>query len=332
MKRLLYAILSIFLICPAKAANDPLETCLNKISNNDTAWISGISSIFGNSDLDDTVVEQNKARIYNLISNRFQELCGSELVHIAKTNKVRGQIDFKHKDKDYAFDFDVDKIFDNLGIQMGILVINKHDLYPTKVLSLSDIPRKQKFFSSDCSDHFIFDNLDDDAAVNKAGQSVFSEYGGSQHEFFLDFAEGDNRRAFPGLVIQDKTGSTGEQIVSYTNIKTAVERTQQFAENLKNSQCSNQGLSVYLVALNVQQSPYKTSDNKDVAATTTTAVAGAGLTAGIIGSTVAAAAWIPVAGWIVAGVAGAAAGTIALLPQSIADIQQVMVLDGPYNL
>lgn len=355
MKKLLGLIFSVLFITNANAAGDPLETCLNKISNNDTAWKSGISDIFGNSDLDDVNVEHAKAQIYLLLSQRFRDLCGTELVQIAKKSNdktdLRGQIDFTHKDKKYGFDFSVDRIFDNLGIQTGILVINRRDLYPTKVLELSDIPKKQKFFNDECSDHTIWDNLDDDAAVNIAGQSVFTEYGGSNEEFFLDFAEGDNRRAFPGLVIKDKTGSTEEEIVSYMNIKTGVARAQQFAEKLKNTPCSRDNLSVYLVALNVQKAPVNTSDNRDISSTTTGSIAGAGLATGVIattalvktgaaatataaalGTAASSVAWLPVAGWVVAGTLGITAATIALWPQKITDIKQVMILDGPYSL
>ncbi len=343
MKKLLCLIFSVLFITAANAASDPLQSCLQKISTNDSAWKSGITNIFGNSDLDDTIVEQNKAKIYLLLTERFKDLCGAELIQIAKTSGERARIDFTHKNKSYAFDFCLEKIFDNLGLQMGILVINRRDLYPTKVLKLSEIPKKQKFFTDECSDWTIFDNLDDDSAVNVAGQSVFTEYGGSKEEFFLDFAEGDNRRAFPGLVIKDKTGSSEEEIVSYANIKTAVQRTEQFANQLKNGPCSQKGLSVYLVALNVQQTPVNTSDNHDLSASVV-AVSGAatgGIVGGVMGISAvatwmglagAAATAVPIAGWVVGGVLVAAGGIVALWPQKITDIQQVMILDGPFDL
>ena len=349
MKKILYLIFATLFVSSANAAGDALDLCLQKISANKATFESKINGIFGNADLNETIVEQNKNKIYALLSESFKNLCGDYLVQIAKTKKERARIDFKHKNKEYGFDFSMDRIFEDLGIQMGIVVINKRNLATNSILKLSDIPKKQKFFSDGCSDHTIWDNLDDDAAVNVAGQAVFSEYGGSEHEYFLDFAEGDNRRAFPGLVIQDVTGSSEEKIVSYINIKTAIERTQQFAEKLKSGKCFNQGLSVYLVALNVEKAPINTSDNRDTSAYVTSGVAGVGLTTGAIatgvgmaggatlsaaalGTTATGVAWIPVAGWITAGVLGTAAATIALWPQTITDIQQVMILDGPYNL
>ena len=326
----------------ANAAIDALGTCVDKISA-DTTWQSKASEIFGGvAELDDAIVEQNKAKIYTLLSDRFTALCGEELVLIAKTSGSRAEVAFNHNNKKYAFDFDVDKIFNNVGMQMGIMVINRRDLYPTKVLKLSEIPKKQKFFSDACSDHIIWDNLDDDAAINVAGQAVFSEYGGTEHEFFLDFAEGDNKRAFPGLVIQDITGSNEERIVAYTNIKTAVERTKQFADKLQKSQCSQQNLSVYLVALNVQE--LSRSHTNEIAAGS---VSGAGLATGGIAAGIAAhgaaaggtaaagigaAGITAIAGFAVGVVAAGAAAYFILKPNDIANIQQVMVLDGPYDL
>ena len=348
---LIFSILFISDVAHASAPDQALITCLDKIYKNDSAWQSGVTNIFGNADLNDAIVEQEKARIYDLLSKRIATNCASALVTMAKTNQERAIIGFKHKDKEYGFDFDLSKILDNVGIQTGILVINKRNLYPTQVLKLSDIPKKQKFFSDECSDWTIADNLDDDAAVNVAGQSVFTDYGGSKNEFFLDFADGDNRRAFPGLLLMDKTGSTEEKIVTYFNLKTAVEKTYQFAEKLKNTPCSiDNNLAVYLVALNVQTGPVTTSANDDLASGwtagtgaavgaatigigaaalhTTGAAAAFGALAGATG----AAAVVPLVGWGIAIVTGTVAASMALYPNPITDIQQVMILDGPYDI
>lgn len=340
-------------ITSAKAADTPLDKCINKISADETIWKAGLATIFGDSEPDDAVVDQNKAQIYQLLTSSFQGLCGENLISIAKTNKERAKINFAYKGKEYAFDFSLDRIFDDFGIQTGILVINKRNLMPNSVLKLSDIPKKEKFFPDACSDWTIAlsltdldHGLDDNAAVNVAGQAVFSEYGGSQHEFFLDFAEGDDKRAFPGLVLQDVTMSGEERIVYYTNIKTALQRTQQFYEKLKGGPCSNSNLAVYLVALNVQQGTmqqtsgdHKTGTNIAsgiaVGGVATGAIAtGVGMTAigGSLTAAAAASAAIPVAGWIVAGVAGIAAAGFAMWPTKIANIQQVMILDGPHPL
>jgi hypothetical protein len=206
-------------------------------------------------------------------------------------------------------------------------------------------------FSDECSDWSIADNLDDDGAVNKIGQSIFNEFGGSKNEFFLDFTEGDNRRAFPGLVLMDETGSGREKIVTYRNLKTGLSKAQQFAKSLKSSECANQGLAVYLVALDVKKDSSSSKKGWAIAAGIGGgAMTWMGLSAGAtyaflaggvsaLGSataiaapgTMAAMALGPV-GWIIAGVAVATATAVALYPSEIEDLQQVMVIDGPYNL
>jgi len=336
MKKILCSIFSILLVTAANAAETPLDKCIKKISEDEQTWKAGLTTIFGDTDLDDSIVDQNKMQIYQLITASFQTLCGENLMSIAKTTQQRAKINFDYKGKEYAFDFSLDRIFDDFGIQTGILVINKRNLAPNSVLKLSDIPKKEKFFPDACSDWTIalsltdWDHgLDDNAAVNVAGQAVFSEYGGSKSEFFLDFADGDDRRAFPGLVLEDVTWSGEEKIVAYTNIKTALERTQQFYEKLRGGQCSNSGLAVYLVALNVQEASSVTTSGKNNVALGVSA--GTGIVGGL-GAVAAGTMWIPVAGWAIAGVAGIAAAGFAMMPTKIADIQQVMILDGPYPL
>ena len=249
------------------------------------------------------------------------------------------EIPFTHDNKEYAFDFDVTQMFDYTNnIRTAILVINKRDLSAGTVLKLSDLPKSTSFFSpyhffsDECSDHVIVDNLDDDAAVNVAGQAVFNEYGSSKNEFFLDFSEGNNRRAFPGLVLMDKTWSGKEQIVSYLNPSIGMQKVQQFAEKLKNSACANQGLSVYLVALDVKRDA--SGEKKDKWSIGLISGAGAGAaTAGIaLWTGAAASATVPVVGWIVAGVLATAATIVTLTPATIEKLDQVMILDGPYNL
>ncbi|MBO4745508.1 MAG: hypothetical protein J5613_00350 [Alphaproteobacteria bacterium] len=66
-----------------------------------------------------------------------------------------------------------------------------------------------------------------------------------------------------------------------------------------------------------------------------TAISIAGAVAAVSG-VVAATTWeVPVAGWIVAAVAATVAtvsGIIAIAPSSLADMNQVMILDGPYRI
>ena len=205
--------------------------------------------------------------------------------------------------------------------------------------------------------------MDDDAAVNIAGQSTFNEFGGSKNEFFLDFADGDNRRAFPGLVLMDDTGSSREKIVSYRNIATGIAKAEEFAEKLKKTACYNQdGLAVYLVALDVKRIEDIQKENpagKDVntsgwqtgwaiaagvggAATTWIGASAAAVAVSSaatswvpawLGSAMLATAttsWVPVVGWIAGALTVTAVTVASLYPYEIQDIQQVMILDGPY--
>ncbi|MBO7042875.1 MAG: hypothetical protein J6W08_03335 [Alphaproteobacteria bacterium] len=337
MKKILFFFCAL-LISTAHA--DVLDDCLNKIVKQDKIWqdilFNKSNGIFGflgdNDEVKDEDVQNNKAKIYNLLAKDIEAICSDKVVQIAKISGRR-EIPFTHNNQEYAFDFDISRIFDYTdNIRTGILVINKRNLSPGNVLQLSSIPKKQKFFSDACSDWTIWDNLDDDGAVNVAGQAVFNEFGGSKNEFFLDFAEGDNRRAFPGLVLMDETGSTKEHIVTYLNPSVAMKKTQQFAEKLKGSTCSNQGLAVYLVALNVKKDT--TSGAKDGWAIGLASGGAAGAaTAGVaLWVTAGAATTVPIAGWIVAGVLATAATVVTLVPATIEKINQVMILDGPYIL
>lgn len=346
MKKILLILFAFFI---SSADANILDTCITKIVETPELWqnmlfdkTNGIFNILDDQEqLTDDIVQSNKSKIYTLIASDVLLNCRDNMANIAKI--PRGQIPFNHDTHQYAFDFSTETMFDYIDIRTGFLVINKKNLKPGDVLQLSDIPRKQKFFSDECSDWTVWENLDDDAAVNIAGQAVFNEYGGSKNEFFLDFAEGDNRRAFPGLVLMDKTGSTKETIVTYRNLRVALEKMQQFGEKLKTSACTNQGLALYLVALDVQKDTTNAKVGWKVAAgvgggamawlgasyaiATFTTVSNTAIVASGI-----AAMSVPVVGWIVGGIAVATATAIALYPSQIQDIQQVMILDGPYSL
>lgn len=355
MRKLLFVIFGLVFTFTAQA--NVLDDCIKTISSDNTIWQNllfdkekGVFNDLKDTDeLTDNLIDTKKNKIYTLLAADVLLKCNKELAKIATIQ--RGQIDFTHNNKQYAFDFSVDKMLEYIDLRTGIIVINKRSYSPGDVIKLSDFPRNTKLFSDECSDWTIADNLDDDGAVNKVGQSVFNEFGGSKNEFFLDFTEGDNRRAFPGLVLMDETGSTKEKIVSYRNLSTGLQKAQGFATSLKSSECANQGLAVYLVALDVKQDTSSEKKGWAIAAGIGGgALAWVGLSAAAVAAPVAATAWIPavvgdallataagastvpVVGWIVAGVAVAAATAIALYPSKIENLQQVMVLDGPYNL
>ena len=361
----------LFLLLIGTAAHATvLDSCLNKIASNDELWqqrlfdkTNGIFSELSDTDeIKEDIIQSKTKKIYTLLAGDILLQCNKDLSNILKTD--RGIIPFKHNNKEYGFDFSTEKMADYIDLRTGILVINKKNLGPGDVLKLSDIPKKEKFFKDECSDWTIADNLDDDAAVNVVGQSVFGEFGGTKNEFFLDFAEGDNRRAFPGLVLMDETGSSREKIVAYRNIKTGIEKTETFAERLKQTSCSNDGLAVYLVALDVKKIEDIQKENpagKDVntsgwqtgwaiaagvggAATTwigASAAAGAVSVAATawmpawLGTAMLATAttsWVPVVGWIAGALTVTAVTVASLYPYEIQDIQQVMILDGPYHI
>lgn len=323
----------------AASRADILNDCMRRISNDTNFQKAMTEEIFKNpTTLTQENATQNKSKIMGLIAGEVLLNCMPDLGTL--TRSANGKVWYPRDGKTYAFQFKMDELFQYINIPTGIMLYNKPNLAIGEVIKLSDI--QKLYWSDECSDHTIWDNLDDDAAVNIAGQSAFSQYGGSQNEYFLDFEEDNNRRAFPGLVLMDKTGSTTEKIVSFNNLHSAIGAAQGFANALNNSACSNDGLTAYVVALNVQPS----ATNKDeyaVAAgvgggafallTTAAAVKAGGLIAAA--TTLKSVAWlsasaIPVYGWIIGGVVGAVAGGISLYPGEIADIQRVMVIDGPY--
>ena len=349
MKKIIY-ILSIFcLLCTVRtnANADAMTDCMATIGVAQQTFLNPLrTEIFPNATkLEGSAVKQKRAKILTLIAGNIFTHCNAQIAEIAMT--PTGKVSFVLNGQKYAFAFNTRDVFEFLDLRTGIMIYNKRSKIPGDVIKLSDI--KQLYWSDECSDHTIADNLDDDAAVNKAGQQVFSSYGGSDNEFFLDFEEGNDRRAFPGLVLMDKTNSTTEKIVTFTDLPSAIDAAQNFQSALKNSECSSQGLAVYVVALDVKKD---TTDKDDwvlgasigggvmafaglaTALSATTLVAATGSMA-LVNATLAvagAASAVPVAGWIVAGVAVAAAGVISLIPGEIENIQQVMVIAGPYNI
>lgn len=339
MKRIFELIITVFTCityaCGAHA--DVLNDCMRTISSDPDFQTAMQTTIFPDpSTLTQEGATQNKAKILGAVAAEMLLHCPTQMGTL--TRAANGKVWHPRDGNTYAFQFKMSDLFQYADIKTGIMVYNNKSLQPGDVIQLSDIP--SLYWNSDCSDHHIWENLSDDAAVNVAGQRTFGQYGGGSNEFFLDFEDND-RRAFPGLVLMDKTGSTTERIVSFNNLHTAVSAAETFAKNLNNSACSNDGLAVYVVALDVQ----KTSNNNKDGWAITASVAGGtaavvGISAGLnamgvttVTSTLLASAASGPIGWIIAGALAAAAGVtgaIALVPSEISDIQQVMVLDGPY--
>ena len=373
----LLSIFFTFALAPLFAHADIMLDCMTAISNSDAFYQAMTQEIFPNvSDLNQEYVTTKKNQILAAIGATLlaqQNECTKNISTLAK--QANGKVWYTRDDKTYAFQFKMADMFAILNIPVGIMLYNNLTKSAGDVIKLSDVPKL--YWSKSCSDHVIWDNLDDDAGVNIAGQKVFPQYGGSDNEFFLDFEEGNNRRAFPGLVLMDETGTTSEHVVQFSNLHTAIDATQKFASALGQTSCANDGLAAYVVSLDTRPIG---SDDKDgfgyaagiiggattlvttTAALAVTGVATAGIlggigkasiwllgggaaaagaaggTAGAAGATAgaaAASATVPVAGWVVAGVLAVVAGGLyaySMVPSEIADIQQVMVLDGPYMI
>lgn len=337
-----FALFCLFCAIVTNAKADAMSDCMTVIGQNQQGFIDVLSKeIFPNTEkLDDAIVKKNKNKILTLIAGNIGTLCNKNFEEIVSS--PTGKVSFELKNQKYAFLFNTSDVFDFLDVRTGIMVYNNRTKTAGDVIKVGDI--NKLYWSDECSDHTIWDNLDDDAAVNQAGQKSFTSYGGSSNEYFLDFEEGNNRRAFPGLVLMDETSSTTEKIVTFKNLTSAIDAAKKFQSALKNSACSSQGLAVYVVGLDVKAD----STNKDgwalgigiaggalmyVGIVSTAAIASAG-SAGVAAaiSLALGVTWVPVVGWIVAGVAVAAAGITALVPGNIEDIKQVMVIAGPYNI
>ena len=357
MKKLLFILTALFII-PAYAG--VYDKCLSEIQKTDSIWqdllFSKTNGIFkdisDNEEITNDLVQSRRQQIYKLLALDTLLVCNKDLGIITEQGG-RAEIDFKHDNKTYSFDFDVKTMMNYTDTRLGILVVNDKTKKPGDVILKSEMPRDY-FWPQDCSDYYIALNLDDNAPVNLAGQSVFGEFGGSRNEFFLDFPVGSSCRAFPGLVLMDKTNSTAETIVSYRNVVTGAEKIKAFTDRLHNTSCSSAGLAAYLVALDIKKDTASSNAGWMIAAGVTGgAMAWLGTSAllmsslvtlptwgiiqsGILSSALlssaAAASAVPVAGWIAAGVLATGAAAIALYPSEIEDIKQVMVLSGPYNI
>ncbi|MBP3340307.1 MAG: hypothetical protein J6L47_01410 [Alphaproteobacteria bacterium] len=141
---------------------------------------------------------------------------------------------------------------DDQKTTLAIFVYNQSNKKPGDEIKLSDISKL--YWSDECSDHTIWENLDDDAAINVAGRQVFNKHyldvGIDKKlvknlEYFLDFEEGNNRRAFPGLVLIDLDGSA--MLITSYNKDTLIPIAKEFASELHESACSADKLAVYVV-------------------------------------------------------------------------------------
>ncbi|MDW3024695.1 MAG: hypothetical protein R8N50_03340 [Alphaproteobacteria bacterium] len=333
MKQIFVLIASLFIFHSAHCGI--WEDCMDAISDNEN-FQQEINDIFDTGVISVEIVKANKSKIFAAIGEVLIDTpeCSNKISSIAQEDY--GKVWIGYDDKTYAFRFKMSDLFEYVVIPTGIMVYNDRSLGAGDKIELSEI---QKLYWSDaCSDHVIWDNLDNDAAVNVAGQKVFSQYGGEKNEFFLDFEEGNDRRAFPGLVLMDKTHSSSEAIVAFGNLQKAIKAAKDFADALTDTACSNDGLAVYVVALSETPSPTNDKTGWGIVAGvaggsaavvgTSSALAAAGAT-GLWGAA-AVSGTVLVVGWVIAGLLGGAATVISLVPPDIIDLKGVTVLGGPY--
>lgn len=307
-------------------AGDSLEKCVNNIYQDQESWHDKINAIFSNdTELTQDMITKQQTKLYNLLAQNILTSCSADLFEIIDTEQ-RHTIHFEYNGDLYALKFTPSELKKYIGIETGILVVNNLALSPGDIFQKSQITKKNKFFSDACSTHLVTGPLfNKDAAVNKAGQSAF---GDNDNYFFLDFADGDDMRAFPGLVLMDMVNSTKEKLVTFPTLAEGKKETEDFFKKLQDQKsCNNQGLAVYTVALKV--APDTTTDKAawvsagaGVAAVAGTAAA-TGVTIGVISGPV---------GWLVLGAAGLGAAVYGLYPEELRQIDSVMILSGPYIL
>lgn len=248
MKQIFVLIASLFIFHSAHC--DLLTDCMNKITDNASFQSMLKNDVFkGTGDITRELVTQKKSKIFAAIGKGLLEepACFDNISAIAR--RENGKVWLEFNDKTYAFQFSMSDLFNYVSIPAGIMVYNNRGLGAGDVIKLDDIT--ELYWSNECSDHTIWwdNSVDNDAAVNVAGQKVFSQYRGDKNEFFLDFEEGNNRRAFPGLVLMFENFSRLEAIVAFGNLQTAIKAAEEFANALNGAACSNDGLAVYVVLL-----------------------------------------------------------------------------------
>jgi len=328
--------------------NRLIDKCIERFVKKADMWqdplfnkTNGVfKDIDANTQITKDLVDSRRATLLSLIGANVKQHCLHDLAAITQ-QKGKSKISIDHSGNNYIFDFDVDELADYMPIRVGILLaprtLNKNI---NDIITEAEMPTDY-WWNKDCSDHTIWFNLDDHASVNKAGQAVFKEFGGDEHEYFIDFPVGSGgHRAFPGLILRDKTGSTEDLIIVYNNVKAGLEKIEAFQKALQNSKCSTDGLSAYLVALDASL-PIDTSTNAgwyvaagvDAAWLTAMGLGAAGVGGSTaVGTALAAAAGTGPVGWIIGGVALAGIGIYSIYPSDIADIKQVAVISGPYPI
>jgi len=327
LKKILFLLFFVQIgLCANTYAADPIPTCIQEISK-ETKFYDGLKNILKNKGLNQENIKKNQEKIYDLVAENIITHCLGDInafvdeIVDSQTLRIPFEMrDANNKPVYYAFEAPTEKLFDHINIPTGILVAPTMGKKRGDVITFSEMP-KDYFWSESCADHWVKINIDDDSPVNLAGRAAFKEY--SNIEFFLDFPKGTGMRAFPGLVLGADTGIGGkEQIVWFRNYLTARKAAEEFARSLKPTMCSRDNLEVYLVSLGTQK--VTTGDSKQ----------GFGIAAGVASTltVVAIGASASGVGIAIGAIAALGAGVAALWVETLGDIQQVMVLDGPHKI
>jgi len=279
--------------------------CLATIGNDDVGFITPMyNNVLGGKPPIQDNIDTNKSRMFNLVADNVKAKCldasATKADFIAITQNAQFIIPFKYKDnKKYKMQVDTTKMFEYLNLPVGFLVINNRKLGPGDIIKKSDMPTDW-FYSNNCSSHNPRLNIANDAAINVAGQAAFGKYAGAKSEYFLDKPVGKACRSFPGLVLGDFGGwGAPEGIVVYKNYLNATTAIKTFQDALKSSACSQQqDLAIYLVSLD----NIKVRNSNGIPE------------------------WLVIAN----GVTGVLMQALAV--EQLADIKELQILDGPYNI
>ncbi len=270
--------------------------------------------------------------------------CNDLIMKIANETKESFTFGLKKFDKTVQFKISKNKLLEQYKVALGILVANTSSWQYPKVIDRDYI--SEKTWDNDCSDYSSknpFDSVYDSDPVNIAMQKIK----GDSEEYFID--EPEHMHAFPGLIIEDVTYQDLANLVIMDNIPMAKEEITKFATNVASLSGECKGHYAYLVSyvvpekINTGVGPgQRWGTNFAVAGITVAAIGGAtatwasgSLLAGIF-ATAEVSSVVPVVGWIVAAALVVVGGVVALVSststETLADLPQMMVVDGPYPL
>ena len=354
MKRILLTFFTISCLCMNNSYADAFDLCMTRIFTSETVgkeFRDELSAMIGAQDSDTpeefsqkviSKKNQIKDALVGIMFNNDVGLCKDLLLQIAKIEGKKS-FTFRRNDKNIEIRFDIKDLLNFYPVATGI-VISKDRFYPLDVIRRDYI--KKKTWGDGCSNYLSanpFDSVYDNDPVNLIAQKLS---GSAKNEFFLD--EPEHLHAFPGLLIVDVTYQDAAELLIFSTIPFGMEQTEKFARDLKGTQCSGQGLNAYYVSYFSTATSNNTNATRLGVGFAVGGVAGAsifgGIYAGVTGANIiagmfgaaASSATVPMVGWIVGAVIAVVAGVVALVSatatETIADIPQVTVLDGPFPI